>query len=215
MQNCVRSYLISLVFILTLSGCDLAYFADSQLLSGELKTSTGNYPITKSDKYWAIFHSSFKGSEITITPFNYRIPGSHGIVGTLGFWLPGEAENYADFKPVSAFFQINEGTKVPIKLICNVRVIKTSGNVHVVRTSGYPIYCSYPLTEILSFSKYNHPSEGMRPVTKKKIDASIKDTYRFVMMFKYNEGNESITVDFKLRLKIKTRLHFGVPGGSP
>ncbi len=209
MRNCVRNYLVSLAFILTLSGCDLAYFTDTQLLSGELRASTGNYPITRSDESWGVFHSSSEVADITITPFsNNVINSSRGIVvGTLGFWLPGEAGNYADFKPVSAFFKINEGTKVPIKLMCYVYPTSSNGSTNIT--------CNYPLPEILNSASYNHSSEGMFPVTKKKIEASINDTYRFVMIFKYNEGNESIAVDFKFRLKIKTRLRFGVPGGSP
>ncbi len=208
MRNCVRNYLVSSAFILTLSGCGLAYFADSQLLSGELRTSTGNYPITRSDKHWVIFNSSFKEGKITIIPFKNRRDNSRDIpVGSLELWLLGEAGNYADFKSVSAFFQINEDAKVTIKLMCSVHPTSSNGNTKIT--------CNYPLPEILSFSKYNHPSEGMLPVTKNKIEASIKDTYRFVMIFEYNEGNESITADFKFRLKIKTRLHFGVPGGSP
>jgi len=208
MRNCVRSYLIFLAFILSLSGCGLAYFTDTKLLSGELKTSTGNYPITRSDQSWAIFNSSIKEGEITIIPFSNVINNYRGIVvGTIGFWLSGEAENYADFKPASAFFQINEDAKVSIKLMCYVHPTSSNGNTKIT--------CNYPLPEILSSASYNNSSEGMRPTAKNKVEASIKDTYRFVMIFQYNEGNESIAADFKFRLKIKTRLYFGVPGGSP
>jgi len=200
-----RNTLIIICFAFILSGCGLAYFTDTRLLSGEIRTPTGNYPITASES-WHRFVSSFKGSEVSIVPFNTSFHMYSGKnVGTLDFKLPGGAKKYASFEPVTAFYQINEEPKVTIQLVCNM--LSTSNNANA------GIHCYYPLPRILVLASHNQAAEGLLPRSKRVIKSSIKDTYRFVMTFQHNEG--PLTIDLLFKLKLKPRLYFGVPGGSP
>ena len=189
-----------LFFILSISGCGKAYFPDTRLLSGEVRTINGNYPITKA-QYWGKFKSSFNAGKMTMIPFSH--PNDRGSIGKLELWIHGD-KKHGEIKPVSAFYQINNNAKVITQLSCNT---------HKPNSIGYAkVTCKYTLPKILSYPRTYHSKEGLRSYAKSKLIASIKDTYRFNFNFNYSDASNPIIIDLKFKLKIKSNLYTGVPG---
>jgi len=198
-----KSYtLTTLCVMLSLSGCGIASFTDTNLLVGEVNTTNGNYPIANSEKSRWEFYSSLESESISIRPFK-RTNGPH--VGSLEYSFSGEEKDYATFEPIFSFYQINKEPIVPIELDCNIQNVGSGDHTKII--------CNYPLPNILIAASYNHSAEGLRHSAEVSIKSSITNTYRFMMIFKHNDS--PIAIDFTFRLKLTNKLRFGIPGGSP